>query len=77
MGPFESYGWWGQVQEAAQEFQKAATSQDPLWQAYLPAVLRDMGQEDKLLDAAFCQELWDHLSDSAVFTMHSPKVGFT
>lgn len=77
MGPYESYAWWGQTKEAVQAFHEQSDEKDPLWQFYLKAILRDLGEEDKLLDATFCKALWDQLPSSEAFTRHLPKVGFT
>ena len=78
MGPFESYAWWSQAQASAKEFHRTADWHDPLWQAFLPAVLRDLGEEDRdLRDEDFQKKLWGNLPTSEAFTKKDVSVGMT
>ena len=75
MGPWESYAWWSQVQEAAQQYHKDHDSTETLWQHFLFKVLNDIGSQDKAFDSSFLQQLWGDLPSSFVSRRMANRLG--
>ena len=77
MGPFDSYAWWSETCTAAWAYFRSSNIMDPLRKSLLPSILRDVGEEDEVIDAAREEELWHGLPTSEAFSKKDVSVGFT
>lgn len=76
-GPWSSMAWFRACAEAAGNFAKLATLDDPLYQAMLPQLLHSSGAEEMHYDPEFIQNLFDTNFQQEIFTKMGPKLQFS
>lgn len=54
-------------------FQNHDPSEDPLWQAMLPGLARDLGESHRLAEADFPAELWNTVASDRVWGVKGAK----
>lgn len=73
-GPYEGAAWWRTTQEAAESYAATAKTDCPILQNLLPRIAMETGQEERMTDPTWPQEVLDNLFAARAVDSKGPSM---